>query len=224
MSKSAAKPSNPFVPSEVEGLPQTRPLDFARGERDWGGALPFAALAGSAGFTSDPRFGGGMPIPEPLEAEDPLTRAWQDGHAAGFAQAHQAAHELAEAEAKGRAAIELSLARLDAELAEQLRQKLFATVEALCAAAIAPLALDQAALAARVERAAAMLARADDDKLLRLNPDDLKLVGKQLPKGLEVQADPALERGAIRIESQLGGVEDGPAHWRRAIAEALAQC
>lgn len=184
----------------------------------------YAALAGSSGFASDPRFGGGAPPPEPEDEEDPIARAWQDGHAAGFAEAHQAALELAEAEAEGRAAIELSLARLDAELAEQLRQKLFATVEALCAAAIAPLALDTQALAARVERATAMLARADDDKLLRLHPDDLKLVAKQLPKGLEVQTDTALERGSLRIESQSGGVEDGPAHWRRAIAEALAQC
>lgn len=184
----------------------------------------YAAMAGSGGFTSDPRFGGGVPFPEPIEAEDPIARAWQDGHAAGFSEAHQAALEMAEVEAEGRAAIELALARLDSELAEQLRQKLFATVEMLCAAAIAPLALDKAALASRVERAAAMLARADDDKLLRLNPEDLKLVAKQLPKGLEVQEDPALERGALRIESQSGGVEDGPDHWRRAIAEALAQC
>lgn len=184
----------------------------------------YAALAGSSGFACDPRYGGGAPRPEPEEEEDPVARAWQQGHAAGFAEAHQAALELAEAEAERRAAIELSFARLDADLAEQLRQKLFATVETLCAAAIAPLALDKAALAARVERAAAMLARADDDKLLRLNPEDLKLVAKQLPKGLEVLADSALERGAIRIESQSGGVEDGPAHWRRAIAEALAQC
>lgn len=184
----------------------------------------FAALAGPSGFACDPRYNGEAPRPEPIEEEDPVARAWQQGHAAGFAEAGQAALELAEAEAQARAAIELSLARLDAELAEQLRQKLFATVEALCAAAIAPLALDTAALAARVERAAAMLARADDDKLLRLNPEDLKLVAKQLPKGLEVLEDPELERGALRIESQSGGVEDGPAHWRRAIAEALAQC
>jgi flagellar assembly protein FliH len=69
-----------------------------------------------------------------------------------------------------------------------------------------------------------MLARADDDKVLRLNPEDHALVANQLPEMLDVQDDPALERGALRIETQAGGVEDGPAHWRRAIAEALAQC
>ncbi|MFO1255769.1 MAG: FliH/SctL family protein [Sphingomonadaceae bacterium] len=184
----------------------------------------YAALAGSSGFTSDPRFGGKAPLPEPTIDEDPVAEAWQDGYAAGLAEARQAAIAASEAEAEGRARIELSLARLDGELAEQLRQKLFATVEALCEAAIAPLALDKAGLAARVERAAAMLARADDDKLLRLHPDDLKLVARNLPKGLEVLEDSTLERGALRIESQAGGVEDGPVHWRRAIAEALAQC
>ncbi len=86
------------------------------------------------------------------------------------------------------------------------------------------MALDPAALAARVERAAAMLARADDERLLRLHPDDLALVAARLPEGLEALPDPALERGALRIESTAGGVEDGPSHWRRAIAEALAGC
>ena len=184
----------------------------------------FAALAATSGFASDPRYGGGVPLPGPDEADDPIAQAWEEGHAAGFAEAHRAALEAAEAEAEARGRIELALARLDGEQAEQLRQKLYTTVETLCEAAIAPLALDKAALAARVERAAAMLARADDDKLLRLHPLDLELIARQLPKDLAVQEDQALERGAIRIESQSGGVEDGPAHWRRAIAEALAQC
>ena len=79
-------------------------------------------------------------------------------------------------------------------------------------------------LAVRAQRAAAMLARADDERVLRLHPADLKLVALRLPEGLAVLEDPALERGALRIESSSGGVEDGPEHWRRAIAEAVALC
>lgn len=188
-------------------------------------SLPFAELAERPGFLSDPRFQPGpAAMPEPAEPDDPVASAWDQGHAAGFAEAEAAALAQAEADAAARARIELSLARLDAEQAELLRQKLTATVEALCEAAIAPLALDRDALAARIERAAAMLARADDDKVLRLNPEDLRLVAKQLPEALEVHEDPALERGALRLETANGGVEDGPGHWRRAIAEALAQC
>lgn len=188
-------------------------------------SLPFAALAGSGGFTCDPRFTAAFAAPLSAEqGEDPLALALADAHARGRAEA------LAEAEAArtereaARGRIGLSLARLDADLREQLRQRLYATVEALCEAAIAPLALDREALLARVERAAAMLARADDAKLLRLHPEDLAVIEARLPEGLEALADPALERGALRLETPAGGVEDGPAHWRRAIAEALAQC
>lgn len=184
-------------------------------------SLPLAELSAGSGFQADPRFAPGLAArPEPVEREDPLTRAWEDGHAAGLAEAQA----TTQAEDAARSRIGLVLARLDADQQEGLRQKLFATVEALCAAAIAPLALDREMLALRVERAAAMLARADDDKILRLHPEDLALIAKQLPDGLATLPDPALERGELRIETAAGGVEDGPAHWRRALAEALAQC
>jgi len=69
-----------------------------------------------------------------------------------------------------------------------------------------------------------MLARADDAAVLRLHPDDLALIVARLPAGLPVEPDPALERGALRLEGSAGGVEDGPAQWRRALAEALGPC
>lgn len=184
--------------------------------------LAFLALGEAAGFRSDPRF-----APAPVrEADntDPLARAWAEGHAAGLAEARAEAAARTDADAAARGRIELALARLDAEQAETMRQRLLATVEALCEAAIAPLALDREALTARVARAAAMLSRADDDKVLRLHPDDLALVARNLPEGLETLADRSLDRGALRIETASGGVEDGPAHWRRAIAEALRLC
>lgn len=188
-------------------------------------SLPFEALAGTAGFQDDLRFARQPPpVPEPVEAEDSVARAFEDGFAAGQAEVEAASLARAESEAAARGKIELALARLDAELTEALRQKLMIAVEALCEASLTPLALDKEALAARVERAAAMLARADDDKVLRLHPDDLRLVAANLPDGLTVLPDPALERGALRFETASGGVEDGPAHWRRAISEAPAQC
>jgi len=71
-----------------------------------------------------------------------------------------------------------------------------------------------------------MFSRADDERLIRLHPEDLALIKPQLPKDWHFFPDPALERGAIRVEARQGGVEgggveDGPAQWRRAIAEAL---
>jgi flagellar assembly protein FliH len=69
-----------------------------------------------------------------------------------------------------------------------------------------------------------MLSRADDDRTIRLHPDDWALIGPQLPKDWKISPDPSLERGALRVETQNGGVEDGPAQWRRALAEAFHAC
>lgn len=188
-------------------------------------SLPLALLAQGSSFAPDPRFARSpQPAAEAPVESDPRAQAWDAGYAAGCAETQQAADLAAADLAAARSRIELSLARLDTEQTEQLRQKLFAAIEALCEASLAPLRLDPAALAARVERAAAMLARADDERILRLHPADLALVTDHLPEGLEVRPDLALERGALRLETANGGVEDGPAHWRRAIAEALAQC
>jgi flagellar assembly protein FliH len=183
----------------------------------------FRALAEPAGFTPDPRFAG-LPVPPPAaEPEDPVAHAHAEGFAAGFAEAKAIAEaHLAETLA-AREAIELALTRHNAALEEELRQRLLATVELLCAEALAPLALDPTALKSRITRAAAMLARADDERVLRLHPEDIALLGEALPD-LPIEPDPALPRGSLRIETVLGGVEDGPEHWRRALAEALAQC
>jgi flagellar assembly protein FliH len=188
-------------------------------------SLPLDLFGESGAFLPDPRFGAlAMPPPPPLPPADPQALAWDEGYAAGFAQAQHEAQTAAASRASERTRIELSLARLDGELAEALRTRLFTAIEVLCEVAIAPLALDRDALAARVERAAAMLARADDDKVLRLHPDDCALLAGRLPDGLALEPDPALERGALRLETANGGVEDGPAQWRRAIAEAIASC
>jgi flagellar assembly protein FliH len=50
------------------------------------------------------------------------------------------------------------------------------------------------------------------------------LIGTRLPASLTVEADPSVERGGLRIETTDGGIEDGPSHWRRALAEAFGQC
>ena len=117
-----------------------------------------------------------------------------------------------------------NFSRLSRELEELLRQRLRDTIAALCETALAPLAKDEAALVRRIERAVAMFARADDERVIRLHPDDLVLVSAQFSDDWQIIPDATLERGALRVESASGGVEDGPAQWRMELAEALAQC
>ena len=48
--------------------------------------------------------------------------------------------------------------------------------------------------------------------------------GAPLAPGLTLVPDATIERGALRIDTEDGGVEDGPGQWRQAIAEALSAC
>lgn len=195
--------------------------------------LSLSALTGSSGFRASSRYGD-APVtllePEPvapvrLEPEvDPVSDAFMKGYTQGLDAARAEAELSAQESAAAGEKLALSFARLDDQLEEQLRQRLRDTVVALCESAIAPLAIDPDLLTKRIAIAASMLARADDERVIRLNPQDLELLSPRLQADWTVEADPTLERGAIRVEGASGGVEDGPATWRRAIAEALHQC
>ncbi|WP_240959380.1 FliH/SctL family protein [Novosphingobium olei] len=156
--------------------------------------------------------------------EDPVQQAFADGYAQGAEDARRAAQvEQAEADA-ARHRIETALVRMDEALVHQLHDRLRQTVLALCDSLLAGVATDAEALGRRVSAAAAMLARSDDARVIRLHPEDLALVHARLPEAWHCEPDPALERGAIRVEGAHGGVEDGPEQWRRAIEDALRQC
>lgn len=193
---------------------------------------PLAGIGGGGGtFAQDRRFARHGPLHSGDHgddgggaAPDPLAAAWEQGYAAGAAEARAtAAVEAASADA-ARHRIESALARLDADALDQFRQRLRATVLALCEAVLADAARDPATLARRVEAAAAMFARAADERVIRLNPEDLALIHARLPEDWHCEPDPTVERGALRVESAQGGVEDGPAQWRRALEEALGAC
>ncbi|AIT80644.1 FliH/SctL family protein [Novosphingobium pentaromativorans] len=193
----------------------------------------FEAMAQPQGFRADARFGA-LPAPEPEPAPpppsqepaapDPVEQAFTQGFTAGYEQALQEAQAQAQAEAAAREGLELSLTRLNAVLEEELRNRLRETVAALCESAIAPLAIDEDALVRRINAAVGMLSRADDERVIKLHPEDVKLVSPRLAAEWQVEEEAGLERGTIRIETASGGVEDGPATWRIAIAEALQQC
>ncbi|MBB4858098.1 flagellar assembly protein FliH [Novosphingobium chloroacetimidivorans] len=196
--------------------------------------LSLNALPASSGFRASSRYGDqpGVTVlePEPIQAvriepeSDPVGEAFAQGYTKGYEDARAEAEAIALDDSEAAEGLALSFARLDAALEEQLRQRLRDTVAALCEAAITPLTLDEDLLVRRVTTAAAMLARADDDRVIRVHPQDLALIAPRMRADWDVQPDATLERGSIRVEGVNGGVEDGPATWRRAIAEALHQC
>ncbi len=183
-----------------------------------------AALADSGGFCPDPRFVQPAALPPVAAPADPITEAQAGGYAAGFAEAEAAGVvRLGEALA-ARGKIELALALVDANVNEGLNQRLQQTVATLCGEVFAIAARDPDYLAKRIDAAAALLARAEDGRVLRLHPDDIALLAGALPEGLPVEPDPTLPPGSLRIEGTAGGIADGPEIWQRALAEALAQC
>ena len=192
-------------------------------------SLPLAQLGKRPEFSRDGRFAalfGAKPVPrpaEPVPEPDPVTEAYERGYTEGAAHAAEDARLAEQDRDAARGAIELAFARLNADDAAQLSERLRQTVLALCEAAVLPLALDTEGLALRVERAVGMLQRAQDERVVRLHPEDLVLIGTRLPASLTVEADASVERGGLRIETADGGVEDGPSHWRRILAEAF-QC
>lgn len=160
------------------------------------------------GFSRDLRFASAAnpppasAQPEP-EAPDPMAMAYADGHAAGMAEALATAQAEAMIDEAARQHFAFSFSRLDADLAEQLRHKLHETVTALCEAVLQPMALDTGALGRRIETAVAMFVRADDERIIRLHPDDLTLVAARLPANWQFVPDPTLERGALCVETSL---------------------
>jgi flagellar assembly protein FliH len=193
-------------------------------------SVSLESLGGPSGFRQDARYARAVtePVPMMIEpdapADDPIARAFTDGFAAGLSAAESEVQERAVVEGQAREALALSIARLDHDLQEELRLRLRDTVAALCEAAIAPLAIDETALMRRIEKAVSMLARADDERIIRLHPEDIGMLSSQMSMDWQIVPDSKLERGALRVESTNGGIEDGPAVWRRAIAEALHQC
>lgn len=194
-------------------------------------ALPAASLttlAKSVGFRPLAMFGlAGQPV-HAQSGTDETPDLVEEAHAQGFAQGLAEGRAMAEAEAlaamQARGQLSLAFERLDREMEEDLRLALRDTVAALCEGVLAPLALDELALLARIEKAVAMLSRSYDERTIRLHPEDLELVSERLRADWHVQPDPSLARGALRVESTESGIEDGPETWRRAIADALGPC
>ncbi len=184
-----------------------------------------ALAARPAGFAPDARFRSAVPASAPGPAPEAetlhdraeLEAAYTDGVAAGRAAAEA---ELATRE-EARAGLSLALARLDEGLGQQLADRLAQAVMGLCQATMAPYAIDPAALQRRCIAAAGMVGEGIINASLRLHPDDIDLLDRGFASTWHIVPDGALERGTLVFDTAEGAVEDGPAQWRAALAEAL---
>lgn len=87
---------------------------------------------------------------------------------------------------------------------------------------VGSITIDVAFLQRQIDAAVAVLTEADQNRTLRLHPDDLALlVGADLP--LKCSADATLARGTLRIECSDGWIEHGPALVLDRLERALNQ-
>lgn len=211
---------------------------------EWVGALAAAALAEApeAATASAPgwltlvgagaTFREALPFgePEPAPAPEPVPDApapdpRAEAVRAAFARGKVAGRAEAAAEAEDRAArhraLRLTFHALDEAALGVLAEDLAATVMTLTQAVLGEAAVDREGLLARCTEAARRIGGAAESLALHLNPDDIAMIGPEGLAGWNIVPDPALARGALRIESPEGAVSEGPEEWRRAIAAAV---
>ncbi len=187
-------------------------------------ALPVYRQGASVGFVA--LHHGVSPFAdEPRGTFDDRDRAaLEQAYLRGFDEGKAAQSQLMDAESVIHTALKLRLGQIDDQLNDQLAERLRDFALHICETHFESMAVDPAHLEKRIRHALSMLSRATDKPKLFIHPDDLDTVQAFLPEGVPVDADPSLERGAIRLVAATGGVDDGPAQWRKLVQEALALC
>lgn len=159
--------------------------------------------------------------PELSDQPDAHEAALADAYERGLAEARAEADLHRAADSAARDGLALAFARLDAEAALALRQRLADTVAALCEQVIEPALIDRAALADRCDALATRLGESAEACALHLHPDDVPLLDPAMLERWAIRPDADLPRGTLRLEGPDGVLADGPEEWRRLIAGAL---
>jgi flagellar assembly protein FliH len=158
---------------------------------------------------------------EPSVFIDPVEAAHAAGYAEGLAAATIAARDDASRDETLLAELVTALksgGQLDRErTAAHLRQTVMFLVKQL----VGDVGISADMLAGRIEAAADLLADAAESALLRLHPDDVKLVEGKLPKTVFAAGDVTLTRGSFVLESASTLIEDGPGLWLEQLTAAI---
>lgn len=109
---------------------------------------------------------------------------------------------------------------LQAELCPQLGQLIASAVEQLVRQIVGDFPVDPAWLQRRVAEASAVLADADRDRILHLNPADIASLA-DVDLGMTIRSDPQIPRGGLRIAAGEGWVEHGRPVYLDALRQAL---
>jgi flagellar assembly protein FliH len=152
---------------------------------------------------------------------DAIDAARAEGFAEGVATAERMAAERGEADAQALARIAAVLEATAAFDRDALASCLRQTVLALVTRLVGEAGVSAELLTGRIEAAVTLIADSAEPAMLRLNPEDLKLLEGHVPAPLLAVQDPAIERGGFRVETRSTAIEDGPSAWLNQLAAAL---
>ncbi len=99
---------------------------------------------------------------------------------------------------------------LQPEPSDELAVLIGEAVEMLVRQIVGDVAIDSVLLADRAQQAAALVAECDAARTMWVHPDDLDLLDQSI-LAIPLKADPAAERGSIRIDCSAGWIEHGTA-------------
>lgn len=143
-------------------------------------------------------------------AEDHAAQREEEAYLRGLADGRRTVEAEVAAERNAIAQLAETLQGLKPEPTLPLAMLLAETVDRLVREVIGEVEIDGIRLLARAKAAAALIGEATQPARLKLNPEDAKILAEAQLE-VEIEADPALPRGTVLLETADGWIEDGPA-------------
>ena len=162
-------------------------------------------------------------VPQPSD-EDPIRQAWKSGFEDGVATEKRLAREMHGEDVEILTRLSDQVHQIDAAGMQMLESRMREAVVSLCRQVIDDCPIDPDRLAARIQTAVRLFAVGHNKKTVEVSPADFKLLGGLLPAEWTLVANVDMGRGAIRVLTPEGGVEDGPEQWKLALEEAIRTC
>jgi flagellar assembly protein FliH len=145
-----------------------------------------------------------------FESEDALSSREDLAYARGLADGRRTLEAELAADRDALVRLAEVLPSLKPESTLPLALLLAETVDRLVREIVGEVDIDGLKLLSRAKAAAALIGEATQPARLRVHPEDAVLL-RQADLDVAVEADPALARGAVLVETAEGWIEDGPA-------------
>lgn len=156
--------------------------------------------------------------------DDPLRQAWEAGFESGVAMERRLSREASGQDRELLSRLHDEIKLINGDGMKMLESRLREAVLALCRQAIDDYSVSPEQLTTRVHAAVKLLASAHNDTTIEVSPSDLETLRGTLPAEWKLVANAELARGAIRVATPEGGIEDGPDQWKLALEEAIRTC